>query len=286
MSANSGFELKPLPRRVPKEIAARFERLASLQKDLLTPPSAPHRSRALADSALLQVTISYHLTDLPLDQWAGWNWKVEGDGDGSSHRVLHGMTNHAPANSSLSGSMLDGVRCWVPCLDPYAEEGESSMSDLGKAAAIFDLNITVLPHASAPIPYRVLSSGVLVSSSKIHPESDNDIATRVGYSYRFITPERTPLYAIGLFVGAVSESYSVPFYGCQGQIWLADSTLPDVPVVAKGSSSNGKSSSTISAIKNSPIENYVREVKHTFQGFDLALRYMHKALARRYTYHR
>ena len=278
-------QLQPLPRRVAKEVSEQFERLSGLQDDFSIPTSSPHRPSALGKSTLLQLTIDYHISGVPFQEWAGWTWAYEEHGEASDRNdriVLHGLTNHGACDTSLRSSMVDGVRCWMPCLDPPVEDHHKDGIDgidgfeLARAVAVFDINITLLPPKDSAVLYRVLSSGVLVYSSKIHhndnaaPITTTVESSRVGYTYRFITPDRMPLYSLGIFVGALMETYSVPFYGCQGQIWLASNTIN------KSTSSGNRTS----------IHKFAAQVKHTFQGFDLALRYLHKSISRRYTYAR
>eukprot|EP01038_Epipyxis_sp_PR26KG_P006223 gene6223-8576_t len=97
---------------------------------------------------------------------------------------------------------IDGVRCWLPCLDHLDQR------------LIFDLSIKTSAN------YRVLSSGSRISHVKFfekHPKKNESILMRLS---RFFTPNRLPAMAIGFFIGKI-ESYKMPLYKVKSQLWVA-----------------------------------------------------------------
>lgn len=120
---------------------------------------------------------------------------------------------------------LDGVRCWMPCIDSPEQR------------PIFD--VTIKTQAS----FQVLCSGKKVSSLVIPDASSHSLmevtSLRRVTSYlgasahayvsssasnrcasRFVTPVRIAAFALGFFVGNV-EVYKVPLYKVHGRAWVA-----------------------------------------------------------------
>jgi len=125
---------------------------------------------------------------------------------------------------------LDGVRCWLPCIDSPEQR------------PIFD--VTIKTQSS----FQVLCSGIKVSSTVLQtPQSsmqslmevsslrrvesylgasahaysqDHSMGTGSRCATRFVTPVRIAAMSLGFFVGNV-EVYKVPLYKVAGRAWVA-----------------------------------------------------------------
>mmetsp|Transcript_7413 Transcript_7413/g.11017 ORF Transcript_7413/g.11017 Transcript_7413/m.11017 type:complete len:1611 (+) Transcript_7413:76-4908(+) len=273
----STTSLDPLPRRTPKEVTSRFEHLAKIQHDMQENPDSR--------SVLMVVTIRYHL-NMNLKDWGGWSFsfKQASKSDGDKVPVVTNcVTNHS---SDFPLCDVDGIRTWLPCLDDPSQQ------------AIFDISLTVPTYSACSDSdhlerYRVVCSGIHVSTAHSHPvkqsgtgtssTSSNMDAIAISSStstYRFITPHRVPVYAIGAFVGLIQETFTVPLYLSQGHIWVTDELA--AAVIQKSDTSASDRTSNI----EKSVSGLVSKIQHTFFGFDAAVRHLHKAISRRFGYSR
>jgi hypothetical protein len=288
-----------LPRRAPKEIVSRFEKLARVRHEIQNGDRGAH---------VLVFTINYSLVD-PLDCWGGWsfgcydNTRSDGLNSGRPNFVVsHAVTRHS---SNISLRDVDGIRTWLPCID-----------DPGRQS-IYDISITVPTFCkrgagsvqgssdtsaeSSAMKYRVAGSGVLVAATPVAPGAGLVAACKEDCTtFRFITPHRIPACAIGVFIGVVKETFVLPLYQAQGHIWVAsaasgddEGTPSNTTTSSSGStSSSGKADSKTSKSKSAGAGELSRggtlaaTIKHTFLGFDAAVRHVHKAISRRFPYSR
>lgn len=138
---------------------------------------------------------------------------------------------------------IDGVRCWLPCLD------------CPKGRTCFDFTIV------ASSTHHVLCSGKLVNSEHTRPHSKQ---------CRFVTDVEIPPYALGFFVGR-AERYSYPLYRVRGSIWVVNEST-------QTSSCGGCTDGEDSEEEN--IELNLPSVRHTTLGLDFACRKLHKFVGR------
>lgn len=92
---------------------------------------------------------------------------------------------------------VDGVRCWLPCLDHLDQR------------LVFDLTILLTRN------YHVTSVGKRIPVPK---------GAKVGKTtkkvHRFFTVNRIPIMQLGFFIGKV-ETYRMDFHRTKGKIWVA-----------------------------------------------------------------
>lgn len=350
-----------LPHGSPKEVIGRYEALQHLYHELKpkaptsysnqTDPSnvnatgdnedsdeenilanivnqAPTRDRG----KLLQVRVLYSLDkkkSSPLGQQlsAGYSFRHSchyNDGHGgfhnsSSRATCVFSTSGAKQNQSLYS--VDGVRCWLPCLDSCDQRG------------VFDITL-----------HSPLSSRIVLSSGKRLPRADHvacaalfreylssqsstnkslaQSTSRNFKSYRFFTPNRVPAVSLGFFVGS-GESYALPLYKCRGKVFVAHGILDydSRPRLQKQPYVDSKETVRVLAVdrpnganeppmkklrffsdvedddtdgridddfdEDFPIESshaYSGAVRHSMLGFDMSVRLIHKLLGRRYTH--
>lgn len=133
---------------------------------------------------------------------------------------------YTPSFSTGTLRDVDGVRCWLPCIDALDQR------------AVYDISIT------APRNWRVACAGKKLSTFLVAPtatasqsasaESDT---TQFKVS-RFFTPNRIAAMSVGFYMGAV-EMYKMPLYKVRSRIWVT-TRLNDFVHVQK---SSGKTSS-------------------------------------------
>ena len=130
---------------------------------------------------------------------------------------------------------VDGVRCWVPCIDSPEQRPVFDVTIRAQA------NMMVLCSGKQvsrlPVVDGLSSSS---SSSLMEVTSLRRVESRVWrseqagpmqhFATRFVTPVRTPAFSVGFFVGVV-EVHAVPLYKVRGRAWvalgLADSVRAD-----------------------------------------------------------
>jgi hypothetical protein len=91
---------------------------------------------------------------------------------------------------------VDGVRCWLPCLDSMDQR------------AIFDINISVSRT------FHVTCSGKKLAAVR---NAQRPKAGRL--IHRFFTVQRIPAMQVGFFVGKI-ESYRMPMYQAKARVWV------------------------------------------------------------------
>ena len=285
----SSFVPLQLPKRAPREVVSRFEKLSKIQHDL---------QQSEKDAVTLVVTIQYHIAD-PLDSWAGWSFGRFSCNDDGIHRgsrtnhrksvISYAVTRHS---SNVSLYDVDGVRTWLPCID---DPGRSCIFDISVTVPSYcevsdpPLASSTARHSSgsdtqgpARLKYRVACSGILVAANAVSAVATGQDEERT--TFRFVTPHRTPACAIGIFVGVVKDTFVVPLYQAQGHIWIADDG--DIATSQEDSVKvNDKSNPSSDAVVASG-SNLAARVKHTFLGFDAAVRHAHKTISRKYAYPR
>lgn len=288
-----------LPRRAPKEIVSRFEKLDRLQHEIQNGDRGAH---------VLVVTMNYFISD-PLDCWGGWSFgyfeKSKSESSNplfSSPVVSHAVTRHG---SCISLCDVDGIRTWLPCVD-----------DPGRQS-IFDISITVPTYCKSgstqaqgstntsidlsSMKYRVACSGILVTATPVAPGMGLITACKDECTtFRYITPHRIPACSIGVFIGTVKDTFVVPLYQAQGHIWVASNSIigggdnisdsgmdSGISSLSKGKGKISKShSSGTGEARASQGANLAATIKHTFLGFDAAVRHVHKSISRRFQYGR
>jgi hypothetical protein len=258
--SSSRQQLPPLPSRVQKEVFSRFENLTKFQQELLESVGSTENSRIL-----LVVTVDYHLK-APLRSWGGWSMLVNTTSPNPA--VTQCWTRHG--EESLFSA--DGVRTWLPCVDDPSRQ------------TVFDISITVPKYCRSSgnrnpsDRYRVLSSGLLVSSGPAGSHSNL-------FTYRYITPNCIPVHSLGIYIGLVKETFNTPLYLGQGQVWVGE---------------DNNSSACYSRFDHSPAldqrapqlpqeqmegsSHLSEQVTHTLLGLDAAIRHVHKATQRAFTY--
>ena len=167
---------------------------------------------------------------------------------------------------SLSGSDLlfdvDGVRCWLPCLDCP-----------NRGRACFDITLRTSQ-----------ASDIIASGKCIRTEI---ISTAVK-STRFVTECAIPPFALGFFVGS-AEKYTYPLYKTRGAIWVRKASKVNVPSSSSVPSSL-QGGLLIAAVVTDAEEGsdeaeeaeqrHHHSVRHTTLGLDLASRKLHKFIGR------
>ena len=120
---------------------------------------------------------------------------------------------------------LDGVRCWLPCLDSPEQR------------PIFDITVRTSSSFQVICCGRKVSSILLLPENSLAPSSltlkrvesylgasahsySQSHSARNRCATRFVTPVRIPAFSLGFFVGTV-EVYNVPLYKVHGRAWVA-----------------------------------------------------------------
>jgi hypothetical protein len=304
---------------------------------------------------LLQIRISYVLENKRgHPQIAGYVFRQQKNEaeDSSIYRDNESSPRRIVCAYSLSGAKpersleeIDGVRCWLPCMDSLEQR------------AIFDITIHAprdrdlvlcagkrLSTSTRMIEQiklrKLLETNEDADSSFAHPDDDlghhdatnvlaSNLDGKIPYrSTRFFSATRIPAKSVGFFVGS-GESYQMPFYRCRGHIHVAldiqdyrrdsqDMTSApmnhssdaemvrltnmassmdidnlhreeDLPAKRRKVSFTSHSRGDTADIDLSKDEDrqtssplYEEMVRHSLLGFDLALRFIHKLLGRRY----
>lgn len=300
-----------------------------------------NRSPAKDYGRLLQIQITYSLTKNDNRMNSGYVFRKSGFNDSKifeisrkhihSHAVCAYSINGYKANQTLYN--VDGVRCWLPCLD------------LLEQRSIFDMTI----HAPSEMNLVALSGRRVSRIERLINNNDIESVFRSDYTYhsrhkqkstaftstRFFTPHRVNACVIGFFVGTC-ESYQMPLYRCRGRIHMT-LNLADYDTKKKSATNTSvdetnrtvkinnltptfNSHTTRSAKKlkfdhiniengdgvfglddgdfeafDSEISNgmfnfaqdeniYEDQIRHSLLGFDMAIRFIHKIVGRRYQY--
>jgi hypothetical protein len=103
--------------------------------------------------------------------------------------------------SYSTGSLrdVDGVRCWLPCLDALDQR------------AVYDISIV------APRHWRVACCGKKLSTFLLgEPDTTPSRGRKIT---RFFTPNRIPAMSVGFYMGAV-EMYKMPLYKVRARMWV------------------------------------------------------------------
>lgn len=99
-------------------------------------------------------------------------------------------------NSTGSLYDVDGVRCWLPCLD-FTDQ-----------RTIFDISISISRS------YHVACAGKKLAAVK------NATRPKAGrLVHRFFTAHRMPVMQLGFFAGKI-ESYRMPMYQAKSRVWV------------------------------------------------------------------
>lgn len=123
---------------------------------------------------------------------------------------------------------LDGVRCWLPCIDALDQR------------LVFDVRI------KAPRTWRIACCGKKISTYLLPIYKPTSTETAAAESVvlderkkisRFFTPYRIPAVNVGFFMGRV-EMHKMPLYRLRSRIWVATG-LQDALCVSDASAASG-----------------------------------------------
>jgi len=108
--------------------------------------------------------------------------------------------------SFSSGSLrdVDGVRCWLPCLDALDQR------------AIYDISLTAPRNWRIACCGKKLSTYLLMDARTGAPPSPAE-QRKVS---RFFTPNRIAAMSVGWYMGAV-ELYKMPLYKVRARVWVS-----------------------------------------------------------------
>ncbi len=158
---------------------------------------------------------------------------------------------------------MDGVRCWMPCIDSPA------------ARTVFDVTISVINPLSSSSPLRdeydaharaltIISSGMAVPC--VHDHTTRAALCPEGYPVvkmsRTVTVHRIAPSSLGVFVGRVS-SYRLPVYGTAGFLLIESTEAPSHVFPSSG--------------HNLPVG-----FENAYLGIDLATKYLQRSVGKRY----
>lgn len=214
------FPPRPVPKRCAKEVYERYKNLISMYRNLTDIRDYGNDNDNDNDGEnnkpcyLLQVRIVYKL-DKPstgkfpsgyavqtTPQFASLFMKTIPlpDGEGLSKPTFCVYSTVSQSDRFCSRD-VDGVRCWLPCLDALDQR------------MIFDISF------KTPRKYSVMCSGERISTIKVprQRETADGIALKVT---RFFTPYRIATSSLGFFIGPV-ESYNMPLYKVKSKFWVA-----------------------------------------------------------------
>ena len=246
LSSNSSAHTKPprgIPRHCSKEVQERFKNVVSLYRNLTEIRDYGNDNDLDVDGDgdssakpcyMLQVHIEYRL-DKPDTGKFSSGYIVRNKPTFSTifaktvplprgeHVVQH-STSSTCAYSTISlseqysGRDVDGVRCWLPCIDALDQR------------LVFDVSL------KTPRRCNVLCSGERISTMKVSHRRGDALPIPMKIT-RFFTPTRIAAGSIGFFIGSV-ESYNMPLYKVNGKFWVTtgfrDFTLgPDKPLKKK-----------------------------------------------------
>lgn len=218
---------KPIPRSSPKDVLSRYEKLLHAYSNL----STNSREDDGADRNFIQILIKYRSTadakKFPMgyvfrkspqwiDSFEGRITFLKAKTDSAESVIDTLLLQDEPAQCAYTvnhtgGSLrdIDGVRCWVPCIDSLDQR------------QVFDISITT------PRSFRILCVGKRLSSVKAE-SSIKKIKTNGEMSQkliprkitRFFTPDRISAMSVGFFIGHV-ETYKMSLYKVRSRFWVA-----------------------------------------------------------------
>ena len=258
LSSNSIAHTTPprtIPRHCSKEVQERFKNIVSLYRNLTEIRDYGNDNDLDVDGDgestakpcyMLQVQIEYRL-DKPDTGKFSSGYIVRNKPSFASifaktvpvprgeHVVQHSASSicaysTVSQSEQYSGRDIDGVRCWLPCIDALDQR------------LVFDISL------KTPRKCSVLCSGERVSTMKVPRSEIFPLPMKIT---RFFTPTRIAAGSIGYFIGSV-ESYNMPLYKVNGKFWvttgfrdftLAPEKTPRKKVDTSGTGNSPRSSS-------------------------------------------
>lgn len=131
---------------------------------------------------------------------------------------------YTPSFSTGSLRDVDGVRCWMPCLDALDQR------------AVYDVSITAPRHWRVACAGKKLSTFLVANASQPGSMSTETDTTQYKVS-RFFTPNRIAAMSVGFYMGAV-EMYKMSLYKVRSRIWVTTG-MQDFVHTQKGSWRSG-----------------------------------------------
>lgn len=164
---------------------------------------------------------------------------------------------------------VDGIRCWLPCLDHPAQRPivditlHYPVSSNMKREAI-SIGCKVF-HKSFEIKTGSPRPTIFSDYAKIHRDQETPLCSR-WYPFerffkgmkinstRFISTQKIPINAVGFFIGSL-ESYSIPLYRIQGRVGVATNINDFVAKSNLKASSLNENNSTPEYFEESEMKN-------------------------------